>query len=54
MTRLLLPALILTAAPALAHDGLHFHPHGIENGWIAAALAGLAGGLALSWFRGRK
>ena len=30
--RYALPLLIL-ASPALAHDGIHAHPHGIE-GWI--------------------
>jgi|GEM_PF-2152931 len=29
--------LILTATPALAHDGIHLHPHGSEN-WIAGAM----------------
>ncbi|CUI73952.1 hypothetical protein [Cognatishimia activa] len=27
----------LTASPALAHTGVHMHPHGSEN-WIAGAL----------------
>ena len=54
MTRLLFPALILSAAPAFAHGGLHFHPHGIEFGWLAATVVGLVAGGALSWFRGRK
>ena len=25
--------LLLLASPALAHDGIHAHPHGLE-GWI--------------------
>lgn len=54
MVRMLFPALILLAAPALAHDGFHPHPHGIEYGWIVAAALGVAGGFALSWLRGRK
>lgn len=54
MTRILFPALALMAAPALAHDGLHFHPHGIQFGWLAAAAVGVVGGLAISHFRGRK
>ncbi|SHG46471.1 hypothetical protein [Cognatishimia maritima] len=29
--------LLLTASPALAHTGVHMHPHGSEN-WIAGAL----------------
>jgi hypothetical protein len=43
-----------TALPALAHGGFHPHPHGIELGWIVAALAGLLGGVVLSRLRGRK
>ena len=29
--------LFLIATPALAHDGVHLHPHGSEN-WIAGAM----------------
>ncbi|UZD91461.1 hypothetical protein [Cognatishimia activa] len=29
--------LALTATPALAHEGIHMHPHGSEN-WIAGVL----------------
>lgn len=54
MARILVPALTFTALPALAHDGFHPHPHGIEYGWIVAALVGIAGGLAIAWLRGRK
>ena len=54
MARMLFPVLVLMAVPAMAHDGFHPHPHGIELGWIVAALVGLAGGIALSRFRGRK
>jgi hypothetical protein len=54
MTRALFPALILTASPALAHEGLHFHPHGIQFGWLIAALVGVVAGLSIMWFRGRK
>jgi hypothetical protein len=50
MTRILLPAL-LVGTPVLAHDGLHHHPHGIEWGWVIAALVGLAAGLALARWR---
>lgn len=53
MTRILFPALILAATPAAAHDGLHFHPHGIEHGWIGVALIAVAGFAAVLWFRGR-
>ncbi|MGG7566035.1 peptidase M23 [Rhodovulum sp. DZ06] len=34
-------AAILSAAPALAHDGAHMHPHGAEAG-PGAILASLA------------
>ena len=54
MVRLLAPALTLFALPALAHDGFHPHPHGIEHGWVVAAFVGLAAGFGLSWVRGRK
>lgn len=54
MARLLAPVLTFTALPALAHDGFHPHPHGIELGWIVAALVGAAGGAAFVWLRGRK
>ena len=43
----------LATVPALAHDGPHLHPHGLEAGWglLAAALAIAAlGGFAL-WRR---
>ncbi len=43
----------MIASPALAHDGLHHHPHGIDYGWIIAAAVGLTGGYALTWWRGR-
>jgi hypothetical protein len=51
MTRLALAAsAALIATPALAHDGPHLHPHGLEAGWgiLAAALAlATLGGIAL-------
>jgi hypothetical protein len=31
---------LFLATPALAHEGLHHHPHGIEFGWVTAALLG--------------
>lgn len=54
MARILAPVLTFAALPAQAHDGFHAHPHGIEYGWIVAALVGLAGGLTIAWLRGRK
>ena len=53
MTRILLPTLLL-AGPALADQGLHHHPHGIDYGWIIAAAVGVTGGYALARIRGRK
>ncbi|MFC3616195.1 hypothetical protein ACFORG_20840 [Lutimaribacter marinistellae] len=40
MTRYILPALIVTAGPALAHPGVHLHPHGAGD-WMTVAI-GLA------------
>jgi hypothetical protein len=38
---------ILIAGPALAHEGAHLHPHGIDGAW--AFLAGtLLGGAAVA------
>ena len=56
MSRLTLLVLPLFATPALAHEGLHHHPHGIEFGWIAAALLGsvVGGGAVLALLRRRK
>ena len=38
MKQLSVLAALLPAAPVLAHDGAHLHPHGYETA-IAAALA---------------
>lgn len=56
MSRLALPALLLLPPPALAHGGLHHHPHGIEFGWLAAAAIGAiaGGGAVLALLRGRR
>lgn len=54
MTRMILIALATLPTAALAHEGLHHHPHGIEYGWIIAALLGFGGGaLAMALIRGR-
>ena len=56
MLRLSLPILPLLVTPALAHEGLHHHPHGVEFGWLTAALLGSAigGGLVCAVLRRRK
>jgi hypothetical protein len=57
MTRILLPALLVLAGPALAHEDtgvFHFHPHGGEAA-IAAVVLTVAGAVVL-WrvLRGRR
>jgi hypothetical protein len=56
MSRLSLLVLPLFATPALAHEGLHHHPHGIEYGWVTAALLGsmIGGGVVYAVLRRRK
>jgi hypothetical protein len=55
MSRLTLLVLPLLATPVQAHDGLHHHPHGIEFGWLSAALVGsIIGGGMVYAFRRRK
>ena len=51
-----LPMLALLATPALAHEGLHHHPHGVEFGWLSAALIGsiVGGGVVFAALRRRK
>ena len=50
----ILPALAVLPAPALAHEGLHHHPHGAEGVWLALTAALAAAALGLWLFRGRK
>lgn len=52
MLRLMLP-LLLIAAPANAHEGSHFHPHGIEPVW-AVVLIAIAVAAGFVFGRGRK
>lgn len=40
----------LSASPALAHGGLHIHPHGLETGLLVGALA-VVGLAAWRWMR---
>ncbi|SDD95837.1 hypothetical protein [Ruegeria marina] len=46
MKHLLSLSLILLAAPVLAHEGTHMHPHG-SGDWLAVSLGLTACGLAL-------
>ena len=56
MLRLALPMLPLLVTPALANEGLHHHPHGVEFGWLTAALMGsiIGGGAVYAALRRRK
>ncbi len=42
-------AAVLAASPALAHDGLHLHPHGIDGAWalLAGTIAAVVAGAVL-------
>ncbi|SNS34446.1 peptidase M23 [Antarctobacter heliothermus] len=43
---------LLAAAPALAHEGGHMHPHGMEGGLTLLPMAALIGVAALvAWNR---
>lgn len=43
---------LLLAAPVLAHDGAHMHPHGMESSLSLLPLAALIGVAALlAWNR---
>ncbi len=46
MTRYIIPALTVTAGPALAHSGAHLHPHG-SGDWLTVALGLAAAALAI-------
>ncbi len=54
MFRILTPVLPLMASPALAHEGLHHHPHGIEWGWVVAVLVAIVGVGGVVYARVRK
>ena len=46
--------LLMIPALALAHDGFQYHPHGVQFGWLSAAVIGAVGVLAVVRFRGPK
>ena len=55
MLRLIVPILaVIPTGAALAHDGLHHHPHGTEFAWWGALIAGAVGAYALFRFGWRK
>ena len=45
---------LLAAAPALAHEGAHLHPHGIDAAWLFLALPVIGAVVALAVVRSRK
>jgi hypothetical protein len=45
---------VLFAAPALAHEGAHLHPHGIDAAWLFLALPVIGAAVALAVARSRK
>lgn len=54
MKKLLFPLAMLTAAPALAHEGAHMHPHANDPAWGAILLALAVAGVAVLLVQGRK
>lgn len=55
MLRLFLAIMaFLPAGAAVAHDGLHHHPHGAGFAWVAALIIGGVGAYALIQFGWRK
>ena len=47
-------ALLLSAAPAFAHDGMHLHPHADHPAWLPMILGSLVLGAAAWMIWGRK
>jgi hypothetical protein len=45
---------LFVAAPALAHEGAHLHPHGIDAAWLFLALPVIGAAVALAVVRSRK
>ena len=54
LKRLATLAPVLFAAPALAHEGAHLHPHGIDAAWLFLALPVIGAAVALAVVRPRK
>ena len=54
MKRIAAIALILSAAPALAHEGMHLHPHADDASWMPLIAGSIAIGLAALIAWGRK
>ncbi|MBC7155766.1 MAG: hypothetical protein H5U19_14415 [Rhodobacteraceae bacterium] len=52
--RYVVAALLLLPTAALAHDGAHHHPHGVEGLWIGTAAVLAAGAVGYWLARGRK
>ncbi|MGH1354003.1 MAG: peptidase M23 [Thalassovita sp.] len=44
----------LIASPALAHDGMHLHPHANDASWLPLLAGSVAVGLAAMIAWGRK
>ncbi|MGI1661217.1 hypothetical protein ACRDNQ_03165 [Palleronia sp. KMU-117] len=54
MKALSILAPLFAAAPALAHEGAHLHPHGIDAAWLFLALPVIGVAAALAVARMRK
>ncbi len=54
MKTLIAAAISLTATSAIAHEGAHMHPHGMESAWGYALVALLATGATLLAVRARR
>lgn len=44
----------LIAGPALAHEGAHLHPHGIDSAWMFLAGTLLGGVAVAAYVRARR
>lgn len=44
----------LSPAPALAHEGVHMHPHVSDPVWLPFLLLGVAGTGAVAYARARR